>query len=143
MKRIQDASYGIIPVLKSESGYKVYLLRNRNGNFWGFPKGHAEEGEEAIEAACRELLEETNLEVLSIIRKEPFIEKYSFQKEDHIVDKTVEFYLAYTTEEAKVDDSEIHEGKWISLQEAVSLSTYEEGKALCKEIASFLFCDQP
>lgn len=40
----------------------ILLIRNRHG-YWGLPKGHWEPGELLMEAAVREVLEETGLEV--------------------------------------------------------------------------------
>ncbi|MCH9630342.1 MAG: RNA pyrophosphohydrolase [Chlamydiia bacterium] len=138
MDVIQDHSYGIIPVLKDDAGYKLFIIRHCNGNFWGFPKGHIEDGEDAITAAKRELLEETNLEVVSFLRKEPFIEKYKFQKDKILVHKSVDFYLALTTKDAKIDTKELFEGKWIGFEDAENLATYDEGKALCKQVAIYI-----
>jgi len=135
---ISDISYGIIPAIKDDNGYKLFIIRHCNGNFWGFPKGHLEEGEGNLEAAKRELFEETRLEVLSLLREDPFKEAYRYQKKDHLVDKRVELYLALTTKEAVIDEKELFEGKWISLNEAENLVTYKEGKALCKEIATYI-----
>lgn len=138
MDVIQDHSYGVIPVFKDTIGYKLFIIRHCNGNFWGFPKGHIEDGEDAITAAKRELFEETNLEVTSLLRDEPFIEKYQFKKENLLVDKSVEFYLALTSKDARIDKKELLEGKWIPFEQAENLATYDEGKALCRQIALYI-----
>ena len=53
-------------VIKNEEG-KILLIFQQNG-FWGFPKGHVEEGETEPETAVREVFEETGLWVESTIR---------------------------------------------------------------------------
>ena len=42
---------------------KVLLVYEKNRNFWGFPKGHMEDGETEIETALREVKEEVGLDV--------------------------------------------------------------------------------
>ena len=41
---------------------KVLLIKQHQG-FWGFPKGHVEDGETEEETAAREVKEETNIDV--------------------------------------------------------------------------------
>ena len=41
---------------------KALLIQQTNG-YWGFPKGHVEEGETEVETAIREIKEETNIDV--------------------------------------------------------------------------------
>ena len=48
----------------------IALVRNGLGlPWWGFPKGHVEEGEEILAAARREVYEETGLGELALIRE--------------------------------------------------------------------------
>ena len=49
---------------------KVLLVKNRGSEssedrlpWWGYPKGHLEEGENPVDAAVREVFEETGFEV--------------------------------------------------------------------------------
>ena len=42
---------------------KVLLVQQHQG-FWGFPKGHVENGETEIQTAIREVKEETNIDVI-------------------------------------------------------------------------------
>ena len=58
---------------------KVLLVKNRlrkeykeyyDSGFWGFPKGHMEEGESPLKAAEREVFEETGFKVKSISEKQ-------------------------------------------------------------------------
>lgn len=46
---------------------EVALVINGPGVFWGFPKGHIDEGEDALTAAKREIGEETGLEDLTLL----------------------------------------------------------------------------
>lgn len=50
----QERSYGIIP-LRFKGKWEVFMVQLHAGH-WGFPKGHGEPGEEALQTAERELL---------------------------------------------------------------------------------------
>jgi 8-oxo-dGTP pyrophosphatase MutT (NUDIX family) len=51
---------------------RILLLRNARHGTWGFPKGHLDDGESAVEAAWRELREETGLTAADVTVR-PFI----------------------------------------------------------------------
>lgn len=53
-----------LAVTLSDDGARVLLVRRRNppdAGLWGFPGGHVEPGETALDAAARELAEETGV----------------------------------------------------------------------------------
>ena len=54
---------------------KVLLVYEKNRNFWGFPKGHMEKGENEIETALREVKEEVGLDVEIIDKERRYILK--------------------------------------------------------------------
>src|SRR5947209_4566819 len=51
---------GFVVYLRTSEGIK-FLLLYRRGSYWNFPKGHFEPGESTIDAALRELEEETGI----------------------------------------------------------------------------------
>ena len=58
-------TYGAILVVRSpEQPTKYALVQGRYTGKWSFPKGHANEGETALECALREAAEETGIENL-------------------------------------------------------------------------------
>jgi len=52
-------SAGIVPVQLINGEYNFLLLRS--GGYWDFPKGNVESGEEVLDAALREVKEETTI----------------------------------------------------------------------------------
>ncbi|MBM3192094.1 MAG: NUDIX domain-containing protein [Chlamydiae bacterium] len=133
-----DKAYGIIPVIKKDKEWLVFLLKHRRDEFWGFPKGHLESGEEPLQAAQRELYEETKLSVIKLLREEPFTEEYIFQQENNYVEKTVYFYLASVTEAFEVDGQEVLEGVWLTLDKAKEKISFQEGLHLLLEVEEYL-----
>ena len=101
---------------------KVLLIKQKNGNFWGFPKGHLEEGETEIEAAKRETLEEIGLEVI-IDKTKRYETNYIIRNE---IDKTSVFYLAkIKAGEITKQEEEIEDIQWFEFDEALSKITYD------------------
>jgi 8-oxo-dGTP pyrophosphatase MutT (NUDIX family) len=56
----QQVVAGFVVYRKTSDGVK-FLLLYRRGNYWNFPKGHFKPGERSIDAALRELEEETGI----------------------------------------------------------------------------------
>lgn len=138
MKKTQSTSYGIIPCFLEDRQWKVFLVQHVKSCFWGFPKGHPEEGEVPKETAEREMFEETGLELIRILKQEPLLEEYVFQDGDALVEKKVFFYIATTTIKSTLDHKEILDGKWLSLEEAKKQVSYKEGLKLLEEVETFL-----
>lgn len=44
-------------------------ITNQNGDSWSLPKGHVEKGESTLDAARREIYEETGIRTLTLIEK--------------------------------------------------------------------------
>ena len=107
------------------------LLIQQTDNAWGFPKGHIENNETEQETAIRETKEETNLDV-EIISNKKYIINYKISNE---IDKEVVFFLAKkTSDKIKKQDEEIKNIKWVDLNQAFDIITYENTKDLYKEV---------
>ena len=77
-KRAAALSAGVIPVLRDQN---LYLLM-RAYRYWDFPKGIVEKGEDPLQAAVRELQEESGLAHPKFRWGESFMEteRYSYGK---------------------------------------------------------------
>ena len=108
--------------LETKQNTKILLVKNNNGRYWSFPKGHIEEGETEQETAIREIKEETGLDV-TIVRNFREISEYCpFGK----IRKRVVFFLARAfTDNVKIQEEEIDSYIWVDLQQARKLCTYD------------------
>jgi DNA polymerase len=77
-----EKSAGIIIILNNNKLLLSHPTNARWSNTYSFPKGHIEENESQIEAAIRELKEETSIEITEdrIIDKEPIVVQYNDRK---------------------------------------------------------------
>jgi len=131
---IFEESFGTIPLKKQNDHWITYLVKNKSGNHWGFPKGHANISETQIDAAKRELKEEANLEVVRLLADEPLIEQYNCTKNSENVAKKVYYYLVEVQGEATVTSDEILDGKWVDIKEAKELLTYDQSKTIAMQV---------
>lgn len=107
------------------------LLIQQTDNAWGFPKGHIENNETEQETAIRETKEETNLDV-EIISNKKYIINYKINNE---IDKEVVLFLAKKTpDKIKKQDEEIKNIRWVDLNQAFDIITYENTKDIYKEV---------
>lgn len=52
--------------ISNHLNYKLLLVKQRYGDFWGLPKGHVENGENILTSAIREIYEETGMNLLNM-----------------------------------------------------------------------------
>lgn len=115
---------------------KVLLVYEKNGNFWGFPKGHMEKGENEIETALREVKEEVGLDVEIIDKEKRYILNYIIRDE---IDKTTILYLAIPkNKEIVMQESEIEKVKWCDFEEALETLTFDNSKEVFKKVINDL-----
>jgi bis(5'-nucleosidyl)-tetraphosphatase len=126
----QDESFGVIPLRRVQNGWEVFLIQHRHGRYWGFPKGHAEANESSETAACRELKEETNLDVVRFLSSEPLLEQYQFNLEGRRIFKRVFYYIAEVEGEIVLQKKEISDGVWLPMAKAHDQVTHSEGKTI-------------
>ena len=109
---------------------KVLLVYQKFGKFWGFPKGHVEEGENEIETAVREVKEEVGLDVI-IDEEKRYAINYIVRNE---IDKTSVFFIATPKDNTITkQESEIEDIKWCDFDEAMDLITYDDLKYIFKK----------
>lgn len=127
MSLIKQKSCGCIIIQNK----KVLLVYEKGRNFWGFPKGHVEDGETELETALREVKEEVGLDV-EINEEKRYVLNYIIRDE---IDKTTVLYLAKPkSEEITMQESEIENVKWCDFNEALDTLTFDNWKELFREV---------
>ena len=132
---------GFVIFRRAEEGVK-YLLLYKRGEYWNFPKGHFEEGEQSLDTALRETEEETGIkkDELHILPAFRGYEKFHFYSATEKIYDTVILYLA-ETKQAKVTISpREHSGyAWFLYPDAMKiLRRYAETRKVLKQAHDFL-----
>lgn len=114
-------SAGAVVVRQTGKGPRLLLLRAYN--YWDFPKGEVESGETPLDAARREVAEETGLEHITLPWGEQYRETVPYGK-----GKVARYYLASTSQKEitllvnpKLGRPEHHEYRWTTPDEARNL----------------------
>ena len=119
---LYEKSCGGIIFYKTRQNVKILLVKNNNGRYWSFPKGHIEDGETEQETAIREIKEETGLDVTLVNSFREISEYCPFGK----IRKRVVFFLARAfTDNVKIQEEEIDSYIWVDLQQARKLCSYD------------------
>lgn len=119
---LYEKSCGGIIFYKTKQNTKILLVKNNNGRYWSFPKGHIEDGETEQETAVREIKEETGLDVTIVNNFREISEYCPFGK----IRKRVVFFLARAfTDNVKIQEEEIDSYIWVDLQQARKLCSYD------------------
>lgn len=115
-------SCGAVIFYKSRQNTKILLVKNSNGRYWSFPKGHIEDGENEHQTAIREIKEETGLDVVIEKGFREISEYCPFGK----IRKRVVFFLAQAfTDNVKIQEEEIDSYIWVDLQQARKMCSYD------------------
>lgn len=138
-RRTQERSAGGVIFHAGTADREILLLRYGAGP-WGFPKGHVEPGETDLDAAQREITEETAIP-LDCQRVLPgFRDRtdYSFRRGRTVVEKEVAFFLV----ESKTLDVRLSpehtDYAWVPYEEALRRVTFEGPRRVLKAAWAFL-----
>lgn len=138
MKVLHDQSYGIIPLRMHRGIWQVLVILHRGGNHWGFPKGHSVLSETPQQAAARELKEETGLNVAKLLAEHPKTENYIFRRKKNLISKKAHYYPALVEGELQLQEEEIVDGRWLKIEEALEILSFEEARNILREIMAEL-----
>ncbi len=116
-------SCGIVLARETEQGWYTLLLRAFH--HWDFPKGIREQGEEPIQAALREVHEETGVDDVRFDWGDRYFETGPYSR-----GKVARYYIAKTDQEAVemglspvTGEPEHHEWRWVTFDEAYDLGS--------------------
>ncbi len=122
MPAITKHSFGIIPIAFERDGSPVFLILRAYAH-WDFPKGGAEKGETPLQAAKREMIEETGIHEFTLAWGEG-----SMETEIYAGGKVVTYFPARVEKQQitlpvspELGRPEHNEYRWVSYEEARAL----------------------
>lgn len=133
----QQRSAGII-IYHEYKNQRTYLVLHYVSGHWDFPKGKIEAGETDIQAAHRELFEETGLKAEI---KPGFQEHLSYIFKDHdgsLINKAVCFFIAQSSRQEVTLSREHQNFAWLSFEEALGRVTYKNAREILQKAEGFL-----
>ena len=114
------------------------LLLHYNSGHWDFPKGNIEINETEMQAASRELKEETGIETFTLIPGFKHILNYKYTRKSTLISKQVTLFLAFTNVDRVIISHEHIGYQWAEINSAVNQLTYSNAKAALTSTINFL-----
>src|SRR5688572_12252685 len=117
---MKDRSYGIIPLKRKEGVMYVLLIQHGGdkGGHWGLPKGHKNPAESDIQAATRELYEETGLNTVMVDESVSFTESYNYTWRQDYIEKRVNYFIGWINEQSlTLQETEIQDAAWLPIDQ--------------------------
>jgi 8-oxo-dGTP pyrophosphatase MutT (NUDIX family) len=114
------------------------LVVSQRGTSWSLPKGHIDAGEEALDAARREIYEESGIRDLELIRELGTYERYKIGVDggdDRSELKAITMFLFRTKEKSlRPVDPDNPEARWVEKGRVALLLTHEKDKEFFRRI---------
>ena len=129
-----EKSCGAIVIRNNNNIIETLIIRMLGGH-WSYPKGHVEPNETEIETAIREVKEETNLDVTIDTR---FREMTTYSPKPEVLKDVIYFIGIAKNNDVKIQDTELSDAKWVTLDEALEYITFDEDKKILKKAKKFI-----
>ena len=116
----------------------------QNSNSWSLPKGAVEDGENALEAAKREIWEETGVKDPEFIKELGSYERYSIGKtgvgEDRTRPKGKRTFFLFKTKVVELvpQETDVTKARWVTVDEALALLTHPKDAEFLKSVRGIL-----
>ncbi|MGD8744532.1 MAG: NUDIX domain-containing protein [Candidatus Woesebacteria bacterium] len=115
------------------------LVVDQKGTSWSLPKGHVEDGEKKLEAAKREIYEESGITDLEFVKEFESYQRYripdSGKGEDRSEVKTIYMFLFRTRQEKlKPVDNHNPQAKWLDRKEVANKLTHPKDKKFFQSV---------
>ncbi len=119
----QRLSCGVVVARQADDGWLTLMLRAYH--HWDFPKGIREDNEEPLDAAKREVKEETSVDDLSFDWGDRYFETGPYSR-----GKVARYFIASTRQadvamgiSPETGEPEHHEWRWVTFDEAYDLGS--------------------
>jgi 8-oxo-dGTP pyrophosphatase MutT (NUDIX family) len=121
----------IVPTRRAADGSRVLAL----------PKGHVDPGETPLQAAEREVREETGIVAEAVC--ELGESRYWYRRDGQTIGKSVSFYLfSYLEGDTADHDEEVEVARWIALEEARTQLTHSAEREMVELALAYLAQDR-
>ncbi|MGD8400931.1 MAG: NUDIX domain-containing protein [Bacillota bacterium] len=131
----QEKSCGAVVFHRAGAQIEYLLLRHRNGDHWGFPKGHVEDGESEVATALREIYEETGLRVRLL---EGFRRTVEYAPEENSWKQVVYFIGEARERQCACQWEEVSECRWVGFEAGMQLLSHENNRGILQAAQRFL-----
>jgi 8-oxo-dGTP pyrophosphatase MutT (NUDIX family) len=122
-----------------EAGRRLFLLlRHERGGHWGFPKGRVEAGESELDAALREIREETGISNIELVDGVAVTSRYPILRDGRSLSKTVTYFAARVRGEPVCLSHEHTDARWATTAEAARILTHAESRRVLHAVESAL-----
>ena len=129
-----ESSAGAVVYRKTaEGGILFLLLQSAHGKPWGFPKGKLDAGENEVQAARREIAEESGLTDIELDLSFRFTIYYNYRSGHATIKKTVTYFIARSHTDTVRISWEHVAYRWASYEEAIELVVYENARNTLKQ----------
>ncbi len=133
-----EHSAGGVVYRRDTTGYDIIVVQRARHGDWSLPKGHIEPGETREQAALREVKEEAGLDARIIAPLGEIVYFYHHPSAG-LTRKTVHYYLMEATGGELARPSwEVSEVRWVPIEEAHNLLSYDNDKGIVRKAAAML-----
>jgi len=128
----REISSGGIIFFRNDGLY-VLLIRDAYGR-WTWPKGKIDRSETPLEAAIREINEETGITAISKVGEADQV-NYCYRMDGVLIYKTVHYFIFDAAEKARpsAQTSEIDAAEWMEFECALRMLSYDGAAELLKK----------
>ncbi len=133
-----ESAGGVVRNMRGEIALVLH-----DDTFWGFPKGHVEEGEVLEATARREIKEEVGLTDLTLVRPLGSYQRYKIGHEAKPIAerelKTIHLFLFDTTQhDFQLTDPRHKEARWLSAEKVAKLLSNEKDRGFFESVKDTL-----
>ena len=118
------------------------LVVNQNGNSWSLPKGHIDQGEKPLDAAKREIYEESGVNTLEYIKDLGSYTRYKISLnggDDPSQLKKIHLFLFKTDRKIlKPIDPQNPEARWVEKEKVEELLTHPKDKEFFRKVIKII-----
>ena len=113
--------------------YDEVIVVNQRGGSWSLPKGHIEINETELEAAIREIYEESGVKNLELIKTLGSYERYGLYDQSSLKTRTI-FLLKTVKQNLNPVDPDNPEALWIHKNKVSEMLTHPKDKEFFSKI---------